>query len=147
MRLGPIKLALLAVGISCVVGCQQNNSLSGTVTYNGEPVQRGSVIFSSADGSSPGFGAKIVEGKYETEKVQLGQHVAIVRGLEEAPPMTREQQLESRKSGNRYGLPVDFIPEDAQGNAQTLDIQGGAQTIDFAITGPPRSDRPQAKNL
>jgi hypothetical protein len=47
--------------------------------------------------------------------------------------------MEAReKAGKRAGLPVDYIPEDAQGNNQTFEIEGGAQTIDFAITGPPR---------
>ena len=138
-RTGTISISLVFIGMFTLSGCRQSNSVSGTVTYNGEPVKIGSVTFSSKDGSTPGFGAQVVDGKYKAEKVYLGEHVAYVRGLTEAPPLTREQFAEIREqSDNRYGLPVDYIPEDAEGNNKTFDIEGGAQTIDFKITGPPR---------
>jgi hypothetical protein len=131
--------ALLLIGALPLAGCQQSDSLSGTVTYNGEPVENGMITFASADGSGPGFGAQIVDGKYTADKVRLGSHRAYVRGLTKAEKLSREQMLEIRKSaGKRAGLPVDYIPEDAEGNNQTFEIEGGAQTIDFDITGPPR---------
>jgi hypothetical protein len=109
------------------------------VTYNGEPVENGTITFASADGSGPGFGAQIVDGKYSTDKIRLGSHRAYVRGLTKSVTLTREEVMEMReKHGKRAGLPVDYIPEDADGNNQTFEIEGGAQTIDFDITGPPR---------
>jgi hypothetical protein len=140
MRVARISVMLLTVGVAAAVaGCGQSNTLSGTVTYNGEPVQQGYLRFASADGSGPGFGAEVVDGKYSTDKVRLGKHTVHVRGLQDAPPMTREQQMDWRKHGNRYGLPVDYIPEDAEGNGQTVEIATGAKTLDFALKGPPRA--------
>jgi hypothetical protein len=138
MKLDPLVWLVAAV-LFCSPGCRQVDSLSGNVTYNGEPVQKGSVTFASTDGSGPGFGAQVVDGKYSTDKVRLGKHTVHVRGLQDAPPMTREQQMDWRKHGNRYGLPVDYIPEDAEGNGQTVEISSGANTLDFALKGPPRS--------
>jgi hypothetical protein len=130
---------LILVGVLAVTGCKQSDSLSGTVIYNGEPVENGTITFASADGSGPGFGVQVVDGKYSTDKVRLGSHRAYVRGFTKAETLSREQYMEMReKAGKRVGLPVDYIPEDAAGNNQTFDIQGGSQTIDFAITGPPR---------
>lgn len=139
MRIGRVTVILLLIGVAAVAGCGKSNSLSGAVTYNGEPVHQGSVRFDSSDGSGPGFGAQVVDGKYSTDKVRLGKHRVYVRGLQDAPPMTREQQMDSRKSGNRYGLPVDYIPEDADGNGQTVEIESGANTLDFTLKGPPRA--------
>jgi hypothetical protein len=139
MRICRPTVILFLLEVAVVAGCGQSNSLSGKVTYNGEPVQSGSVRFDSSDGSGPGFGAEVADGKYSTDKVRLGKHRVYVRGLQDAPPMTREQQMDSRKSGNRYGLPVDYIPEDAEGNGQTVEITSGSNTLDFELKGPPRA--------
>ena len=140
MRYRQIAVLLMAVGVSCVAGCRQSHSISGTVTYNGQPVEMGSVTFASADGSGPGFGAQVVQGQYDAVKVRLGRHVAFVRGLTDAPILTKEESIKLREQqDNRYGLPVDYISENADGNGQTVEIKGGRQTLDFALKGPPRS--------
>jgi hypothetical protein len=132
-------LWLVVIAASVVAGCKQSSSLSGTVTYNGESVENGTITFASVDGSGPGFGAQIVDGKYNTDKMRLGSHRAYVRGLTKSVTLTREEAMEMReKAGKRAGLPVDYIPEDAAGNNQTFEIEGGSQTINFDITGPPR---------
>jgi hypothetical protein len=61
-------LALITLGALSIAGCQRANSLEGTVTYNGKPVESGSISFRSVDGSGPGFGAQIVDGKYNVDK-------------------------------------------------------------------------------
>jgi hypothetical protein len=140
MKLGRVMVPLMAVLLFCLAGCRQQNRLSGEVTYNGEPVEMGSVTFTSADGSGPGFGAQVVDGTYSTDKVKLGEHVANVRGLSKATFANRKEYIKLREQqDNRYGLPVDYIPEDAEGNGQTVDIEGGEQTLDFDVKGPPRA--------
>ena len=137
MRSVALVLMLVGVGLVCLAGCEQKNSLSGAVTYNGEPVEKGSLTFASADLSGPGFGAKIVDGHYEADKVQLGSHVVLVRGVADVATLSHEEFLKQRES-NRYGVPIDYIPEDTEGNRQSVEIKGGAQTLDFNLTGPPR---------
>jgi hypothetical protein len=140
MRFDSRKVWLIVFGMVCVTGCGRADSLSGTVTYNSQPVDMGSVTFDSADGSGPGFGAQVVNGKYEAVKVRRGQHVAHVRGLKKAPVLTKEESVKQHeKRDNRYGLPVDYIPENADGNGRTIEIEGGKQSVDFAVKGPPRS--------
>ena len=143
MRSVQFSLSLFILGALSLAGCRQSDSLGGTVTYNGEPVENGSITFASADGSGPGFGAQVVDGKYHTDKVRFGRHRAYVRGLTKATKLTREEEFELRKkAGKRAGLPIDYIPEDAKGNNQTFDIERGQQTINFDITGPPHSGLP-----
>src|SRR5262245_9834180 len=140
MRGRPITLLIIAAGVYSVAGCGQSDSVSGTVTYNGAPVEMGTISFQSADGSGPGFGAEVVNGQYKADKVRRGKHVAIVRGLTKAPVLTHEEQLKLRKQrDNRYGLPVDYIPETAEGNSRNIEVEGGAQSVDFVLKGPPRS--------
>jgi hypothetical protein len=140
--------AVVAIGSLAFVGCQRTNSLEGMVTYNGEPVEKGSVSFRSADGTGPGFGAQIVDGKYTAHKVWLGKHIALVRGVKAklAPQSTEEaiRQFEAAKAAGKstldhYGQPADYIPEDADGNGETVEVESGRQSLDFALKGPPRS--------
>jgi hypothetical protein len=117
------------------------------VSYNGEPVQKGSIAFQSADGGRS-FGADIASGRYNVDLSHPGKHTVLIRGVHErqAPQSTEEaiRQYEEAKAAGKatldhFGQPADYIPEDAEGNSQTIEIQPGAQTVDFALTGPPRS--------
>lgn len=135
-RLSMVHAAIAAAGL--LVGCQQSDTLQGKVTYNGEAVQKGSITFLSADGEGSGFSAQIAEGAFTTDRLKLGKHIAIVRGVENAGPVSKEQSIRERQS-NPQGLATDYIPEDAKGNSQSVDITGGAQTLDFVLEGPPRS--------
>ena len=71
-----VVAALVAI---TVCGCSRTNSLNGTVTYNGEPVGKGSIAFQSADGKGQGFGAEVIGGKYTIENVAPGKYIASVR--------------------------------------------------------------------
>jgi len=135
-RRGRIALSILAA--LTFAGCEASDSLQGKVTYNGEPVAQGSITFLSADGEGAGFSAKVVGGTYSADKLKLGKHIAIVRGVEKIATASKEESIKQRQN-NPHGLATDFIPEDAKGNAQNVDITGGAQTLDFVLEGPPRS--------
>jgi hypothetical protein len=140
MRFTPRTALLIAACVSCIAGCRRSDSLTGKVTYNDKPVEMGSVRFASADGNDPGFGTQVINGEYKADKVRLGRHVVYVRGLGKAPVLTKEESIKLReKHENRYGLPVDYIPENADGNGQPVEIKGGRQSMDFALKGPPHS--------
>jgi hypothetical protein len=146
MRFSSITVSIIGAAMLIVAGCQKVDSISGSVTYNGEPVQKGAITFASADGSGPGFGAMVEDGKYTTDRARRGAHVAQVRGVTDRPVLSKEEFLNRADRHHvRYDLPTDYIPEDAEGNNQTVDIQGGSQAFDIAIKGPPRPDKPPAK--
>jgi hypothetical protein len=139
---------LAAVASLLLTGCNRNNSLHGNVTYNGEPVEKGSISFRPLDGNGPGFGAQIVDGKYLADKARLGKHVALVRGVRTTvAPQTTEQAIQQFKEAkaagkttlDHFGQAADYIPENGEGNSQTVDVEGGKQSLDFALKGPPRS--------
>ncbi len=138
---------LLAIVWPLAIGCNQGVGVVGTVTYNGEAVEKGSIAFMPADGKGQPFGAMIVDGRYVADKPTAGKRIATIRGLKKINfGRTSEESLknyEEAKAGGKewagnVSEPTDYIPEAAEGNSQTVEITAGQQTLDFTITGPPR---------
>jgi hypothetical protein len=58
-------LATIAA-LTLLPGCNNGRpSVSGEVTFNGQPVAEGTISLEPADGNGPSVGGKIVRGKYE----------------------------------------------------------------------------------
>lgn len=85
---------LIALGATAV-GCGGNDSgparyhVSGSVTYNGQPVPRGVIQFrpdASKGTEGPAESVEIVEGKYDTSEHGFGTvggaHVVIIHGFD-----------------------------------------------------------------
>ena len=131
-----------------LTGCGGSaTSVTGAVTYNGQAVEEGAISFRPADGSGQAFGAPIVNGHYATAKAFPGNKKVVVIGVkkidfgmssEEAMRKANDAQAEGKAWGGHLAEPADYIPEDAEGNGQTVEIKVGDQTLDFAIKGPPR---------
>jgi hypothetical protein len=139
------KLALLAT-ICTVSGCSQETSISGTVTFNGEPIERGSIRFVSTEKQGPTFGAVIRNGKYTVEKAVPGPKVATIQAMNEKAVPTSSAELEqmaeqAEATGKAVSDTIDplaLIPPDAEGNSQTVEIKEGPQTLDFHLKSPPQ---------
>ena len=133
-----IYLALVLATSTFFIGCGKQGGVTGSVTYNGQPVEFGTISFTPVDGRGPVFGGKIENGKFTVEPSYPGNKVVSVRGIrQQVLSQTREEAMKELKSGSA-NLP-DYIPEDAQGNGQEMEISEGGQTIDIVITGPPRT--------
>jgi hypothetical protein len=130
---------LLAAIISAGCAKNQNPTVTGSVTYNGQPVESGYVSFSpTASGTS--VGAKIVDGKYTAEKAHPGQFRVLVQATSGTPaPKTRVEA--EKRAASRAAARPNYIPENAEGNGQTVEIKAGEQTIDIALKGPPRQSQ------
>lgn len=126
IRIGSI---LRAFGILLVLsGCGDTSGtfpVSGTVTYQGEPVPRGSIGFIAdynAGNKGPQAYGAIVDGKYETPPGKGhggGAYWVRVRGYDGVPIETPEGDMD--KSGApifpNYEINVELKPE-----AEVLDI-------------------------
>lgn len=80
----PLATSLAALGlISFVAGCggESKNTIkvSGNVTVEGAPVEKGSITFVPADGNTTSAGGVIVDGKY-TADVPPGEKKVMVLG-------------------------------------------------------------------
>ncbi|QDT74451.1 hypothetical protein I41_36470 [Lacipirellula limnantheis] len=131
---------LLLTIVASLSGCGGSGEpkLEGAVTYNGEPVASGSLSFMPVAGGTP-FGAKVVDGRYVADKPSTGKFKVMVSGNRiTTVPKTREEADALARQNQGRSLPANYIPEDAAGNAQEVNVSGGGETLDFAITGPPR---------
>ncbi len=122
-----------------ILGCQQETSVKGTVTYNGEPLSRGILSVTPADGRGRGEGAKVVDGAYEIKSLEPGKKKFSVRGEiggfdGAAAPYTSENKLESLAAAEK--VPIKQIPPNAVGNGQVSEIVHGSQTVDLELSDP-----------
>lgn len=53
--------------ITACRGSKETGTVSGTVTVDGQIVEKGSIVFLPVDGSGPSSGASIEDGKYSAE--------------------------------------------------------------------------------
>ena len=124
----------LAFAMAMMLGCggSGGSTLTGKVTYNGQPLDSGFISFAPAGGGAS-FGAAVVDGAYSAEKAAPGKYVATISATRSPslPPLTRDELAKNPNYSPNY------IPEDAAGNKQTVDVVAGGQ-LDFAVTGPPR---------
>ena len=67
LRLGCYCAAgLLLVCLAACLGCGTGlATVEGTVTFDGKPVESGSIVFEPADGAGPSAGGQIQNGKYQ----------------------------------------------------------------------------------
>lgn len=91
------RFFVCCVVLNFLTGCSSDSDgparyeLKGQVTYNGQPVPFGELIFSpdaAAGNSGPGAVAQIVEGKYQIAREQGvvgGPYVVTVSGFSAAP--------------------------------------------------------------
>lgn len=80
MRISPgvLDVLLLVLGLGFVAGCGQQDGptryrVTGTITYNGQPVSSGHITFlpdASKGNDGPGGSAEIANGKFDTQTGQ-----------------------------------------------------------------------------
>lgn len=138
------------LALAFVAGCgDKGATLSGKVTYNGQPVELGTIAFRPTDGRGQVFAGDIKDGVYTITGAQAGQRRVEIRGLRafershsqaDAAKAAAEAQAAGNVDPNGLVNPQDYIPENAEGNYKDVEVPAGDGTLDFAITGPPRKD-------
>jgi len=89
-----LAFVVLGLGFLIVAGCSRQDGppryrVTGTITYDGQPVPQGSILFlpdSSKGNDGPGGSAKIVDGKFDTKTGQSpigGPHRVMIEGFRE----------------------------------------------------------------
>jgi len=129
--------------LAAVVGCGGGTStVSGTVTFNGKPVEYGTISFRPTGSQGQVFAAEINNGEYSATGAQPGERKVEIHGLKKFDsPASQEDALrlanQAKKSGltgaNELVNPTDYIPADAEGNFKVIEIGSGDQTINFDL--------------
>jgi hypothetical protein len=125
------------------LGCGSATSVSGSVTYDGEPVADGWVTFLPSGGQGKEAGGKITAGKYRVESIEPGDKIVQVIGVREVPFVASSEEMErlSRENpepeaGRDVVHSADTIPPNAEGNNRPVVVEEGEQTIDLQLRKP-----------
>jgi hypothetical protein len=143
-RLRATPLALIAV---LLAGCGASSCrVTGEVTYEGDPVKKGTITFVPVDGKGPIAGGSIVDGRYSAEVSTPGPKLARIEAVKDVPFARSSEEMarmhaERVARGDNSGLidPADIIPPDATGNSTTVELNFGDQTLDFHLKRKPNS--------
>src|SRR5262249_40963677 len=123
-------------------GCGADNlaTISGTVTYDGEPVGDGMITFLPADGKGPASGGAIVDGKYSVSGLLSGLKIIKVYAVKAEPIARSSEDMEPPSAdnptkGDRTGIiyRAATIPPDADGNNAAYEVKPGKHTRDIEL--------------
>jgi len=70
---------LIAAAIGLCLGCSSGDTIEGNVTFDGQPVERGSITFEPASGTGPSAGGTVQNGRYEIDMAGVISGEMIVR--------------------------------------------------------------------
>ncbi len=144
LRLGRwTRGCLLIVASVALVGCgggvdgPKTIPATGAVTYKGEPVKNGSLVFSPADSkTSRAAQAEIVDGRYRTatgQGLMVGDYKVVVQAL---PPNIAEFEA---KGGSKKATETSLVPK-KYSDLKTTDLsltvtdQEASITQDFELS-------------
>jgi len=137
--------AAIILATACVLpGCgSAAATVSGEVTYEGQPVGDGYISFTPADGKGKDAGAPIANGRYVVASLPPGPKVVKVVAIKKVSFASTSEEMKQKaataqKAGNYDGLvdPADAIPDNAEGNNARIEVNGGENKRDFHLKKP-----------
>ncbi|MBX9677372.1 MAG: hypothetical protein K2X38_01325 [Gemmataceae bacterium] len=122
-----------ALAFFAAIGCGGPSApVTGSVTYEGNPVEEGAITFLPTDGKEASRGAMIKGGRYAADMVPGKWTVQISGGRKLAAPASSEDAYKKGQLADKAGM----VPPNALGNGGAIEIKPGPQTFDFALTKP-----------
>ena len=74
-------MSIAAIALVCAGGCgEKATTISGKVTYNGQPVEMGAITFTPTDGKGQILAARILDGVYNIPNAMPGSRKVEIRG-------------------------------------------------------------------
>lgn len=144
-----VCLAVTVGGIlaTCLTGCDVDRGpervlVSGTVSFNGEPVSEGTIRFMPADANStsPMAGAMIRDGKYKIDTrggAPVGTHKILIEGYRVHPSAMNSNAPIEVQAMTR-GVPrIQYLPKRYNVDSELqITIESGSEDIvkDFDLT-------------
>lgn len=123
----------LALLLTQVVGCGKKSEVTGTVTVNGTPLDKGQITFQPIGPGRP-EGAEIVQGKYKAKGIPAGKYKASVVSTAAPagdPNMSMDDAIKAAAKA-----PANPIPPGTGGNNMDVEITGSDQTFDMKLVPP-----------
>ncbi len=117
--------------VAAATGCGKTTAtVSGSVTFNGEPVKSGGINLFPLDGKGAPSGALIENGRYKVVEVMPGEKTVQLT----APVLLGNQKDDNGEESKLYAELMP--PEWGRASQQKMTVTGGAVTKDFSIEGP-----------
>jgi hypothetical protein len=119
-------------GAIFIAGCEEptTGTVTGMVTVDGAPAERGAIDFFPADGKASTAGAEIVDGQY-TAQVAFGQSKVEIR----VPKVVGERKLYDAPNSPMKPVMVESLPAKYNDASElTIDVQPGENRKDFVLT-------------
>jgi hypothetical protein len=141
-----LLIATLLLSLAAT-GCGRTTSVTGRVTYDGQPVQNGAITFYPADGQGPSAGAMVADGQYRVEGITPGKKMVQVVGALgrdeglRVPQTTEELRQQSERLAAEGSPPIAagpaaLIPPNAVGNCSEVQVKAGEQRLNFDLQPP-----------
>ena len=128
-----VSLTLTLLGL----GCNSNAAtVSGDVTFEGQPVEEGQIEFIPSDGKGQTASGPIAKGRYAISGVQLGPKIAQITSYKKGQAVKSVQELAdaAKKGTPESDESAALIPADAKGNNTKVEVTAGTQTLHFKLT-------------
>jgi hypothetical protein len=128
-RLAPFVL-LVALILGC--GAAPTGDVSGTVAYDGQPIEHGYITFVPADGKGVTAGGEIVAGKYSASKVPIGKAKITVSAIKE----TAKKRMYDDPNAPLVQTSAEILPNkytDRETTVLEYDVATGPQIKDFQL--------------
>lgn len=136
------RFVVLISVVTCFVftaGCGGSatvGTVSGTVTFDGQPLADGTIAFNSVDGSSPTAGGKITNGSYSVE-VSKGPQKVIINS---AKVVGSRPAYAGDPNSPMIDITQEILPEKYSSPLKTeltVEVSGKSITKDFPLSSKP----------
>ena len=126
-------VAVFFVTAGLIAGCggTPEGDVSGTVIYDGKPIEQGSISFIPADGNGPSAGGGIKDGKYSASKVPVGMAKIKITGAK----VTSKKKMYDDPSSDWVMTSTEMLPTKYNDKTELLyDVRPGSQQKDFDLS-------------
>lgn len=125
------SVAVLLATASLVAGCGGGSDVqpvTGTVTFDGQPIESGRIMFRETGGQQRAFSAEITNGKYATETSTGAMRVEVIASR------LVPGKFDESNPGEKVPMGEMYIPEKYNSRSQlTAEIQPGENTVNFDL--------------
>jgi hypothetical protein len=127
--------AMLLVGLLAALGCggPATGEVTGVVTFEGQPIEHGSIAFFPDNGQAPSTGGVILQGKFSVKKVPVGVMRVRINGAKDI----KEQKMTYDTKAPKVLTSDELLPPKYSDDKLTelrYEVQAGPQAKDFVLT-------------
>jgi hypothetical protein len=133
----PMLRPVLCVSLLALIGgcfSSATGTVSGRVTFNGKPLEKGLITFSPTGAKGGTAGGEIVAGRFEVKELVPAPYQVSVAAVPELKiVMPGDPEAKRTLTDAEIRAQIDPLPPDTTGKEQAIDVKGGKQVLDFKL--------------